>query len=905
MPKHSSPHSPLAPCSLPLSCATYSRMKPCRVLICSLLLTIPVWLLFSWPLPKHFAGGIPSAAENREKDGVRYMIQGDHLQLLYHFWLAQDMISGKTPFFYNVYEFNQGDDEACYAPGSYYAPFSLPFAAISLSFGRAAGWNATQFIALWFTVFFTWLLARRYSDSDLFSAAAATASILLPFRWVALFGGSPTGFAMVFVPVTLLGLDLAIRTDTIKGGFLAGTALLMACFSDSHTFYFLMLVTPAWCVVAFVRRDIFEWRNLHNYVRLAVSLSPTAILGLAGFLYRALRSRRLAHTAMAGGRRVSEVALNSPAWQGLWSFDDLGHTNHIFLGYTLTILIALGGLLSLLMSSRKEGTTGLRRRFAFLLIFLGLLGIISLAMGTCGPMEGKALHLCRKYLPKYTMIRQSTKVYALLPPLLAVALAVAMNTMRNAASPRNRGTATALVLLVCACSVVEFKSHVHATVSLIAKEQSAYEAVAESGDKPHALVIPLWPGDSAWTALYQHYASLYRIRMVNGYSPVVKRKYRTEVFDRFGSCNKGTITREQLQELQSMGINHIILHEDAFPEKVSPFPVGFTLKNLLNHPRLQLLKQSGPVWAFRITAEPRDVQPVAADWNVFFPARRYEFEWSKGEHSVTKTKEGVSGKGFLSLAEPGEAVVTKGTHTCPAPGLKWLLRAGGKGVLTVNHVFDGVPSKSSTLPLGAAEWQWYELPLPGLTNYAQAAVALTFLNGEQVDLDSAMLTAGKWRVPSPGESLVLPAALFFHAGSTILKNSSVLLRPMRDHAAFTWQDAESLAKPGGDKGAVFYGPRLPLPPGAYRVELEFDSPAEQGTTLGGFYAKQGRDILGFECVKAGVGAWIDITIPHELPLSVKFLYSGKADITLESVVFLRRQTGEPTEGNEINENAAN
>ncbi len=37
--------------------------------------------------------------------------------------------------------------------------------------------------------------------------------------------------------------------------------------------------------------------------------------------------------------------------------------------------------------------------------------------------------------------------------------------------------------------------------------------------KPHIMVIPLWPGDSAFSSIYQHYVSIYNIRMINGYCP--------------------------------------------------------------------------------------------------------------------------------------------------------------------------------------------------------------------------------------------------------------------------------------------------------------------------------------------------------------------------------------------------
>ena len=88
--------------------------------------------------------------------------------------------------------------------------------------------------------------------------------------------------------------------------------------------------------------------------------------------------------------------------------------------------------------------------------------------------------------------------------------------------------------------------------------------------------------------------------MVDGYNPFIGKDYFENVFRRFESVNQGVISDEQLAKLNEMGVHWVLFHENLFPEKVSPFPAAATLKNLLTHPRLQLLAQDGPVWAFRI-----------------------------------------------------------------------------------------------------------------------------------------------------------------------------------------------------------------------------------------------------------------------------------------------------------------
>ena len=77
------------------------RMGP---LAGALLITLVAWLAMSWPLPKHLGDCIPAAAENGGTNPVRTMMAGDHLQLLYYFNLFGDMLQGRAPPGYNVFE---------------------------------------------------------------------------------------------------------------------------------------------------------------------------------------------------------------------------------------------------------------------------------------------------------------------------------------------------------------------------------------------------------------------------------------------------------------------------------------------------------------------------------------------------------------------------------------------------------------------------------------------------------------------------------------------------------------------------------------------------------------------------------------------------------------------------------
>ena len=133
---------PPPPC--PTLCRVNLRAFPTRFgFACLLLLAgLLLWAATAWPLPRVFSQAIPHTNLNPEPQTVRPIASGDHLQLLYHFWLGLDALSGHSPAGHNVYEFNLGDDSARLQPDLYYLPFSLVYAAVAPAAGHAAGWNA-------------------------------------------------------------------------------------------------------------------------------------------------------------------------------------------------------------------------------------------------------------------------------------------------------------------------------------------------------------------------------------------------------------------------------------------------------------------------------------------------------------------------------------------------------------------------------------------------------------------------------------------------------------------------------------------------------------------------------------------------------------------------------------------
>ena len=624
----------------------------------TLAVTLAIWLLFTWPLPAHVASAVPAGARHAPTE-LQPMTPGDHLQFMYYCWLAGDWLTGQTPFFYNLYEFNTGDERACFHPDTYYIPFSLVYNLAAAAGGRAFGWNLAGFVSLWLTYVFTLLLTRRYTAGEWIAWLAAVIGILVPYRWVNLFGGSPAGFAMMWTPVVLLGIDIAIRDGRFAGGVLAGIGIIGAAWGDQHVYFFSGLAAMGWCFVAFSARETQPWFAWRHIGRCALVLLPFLFALAFALKFPKLMKLLTVHVTgqppvdfAVGPRHWREVLNYSPEWTGFWGRSPLGISEQIYLGYTIFAVLVAGWFALLVRVLRGERGQW-HRWLALSLLGVGTLGVMYLALGYRAPHDAHWFDLARRLVPKYNMIRQPAKILCLLPTLFAVGAALSLGTA--CAALRRRRWQIGLPLLVVALLVGEYCGRTYPVLTRLDNTQLAYAAVAASarelGQPPHALVITLWPGDSHYASIYQHYASLYRVRMVDGYNPFIGKDYFENVFRRFESVNQGVISDEQLAKLNEMGVHWVLFHENLFPEKVSPFPAAATLKNLLTHPRLQLLAQDGPVWAFRIldTAQPH--AEVAADWNLFFPARQWEVERCQlSSSAAVQADADASGRAYAALA---------------------------------------------------------------------------------------------------------------------------------------------------------------------------------------------------------------------------------------------------------------
>jgi hypothetical protein len=758
-----------------------------------LCLGLAAWTLATWPLPRRFAEAIPiRPAHAPSEQALLPFTPADAAQLLFHFWLGGETLSGRIPPMTNPYEFNVSGGNGDAAGDLHYLPFSLVANAVSPLAGPAAGYNAAALASYLLAVFFLALLARAVSKNNAAALAAALVAATLPASFIPLLHGSPTGFALAFPPAIAWGLVQAVSTGKRRYAVAAGAACCAAYLADLHVFYFVSLALPLFFLLALALAS-----PLPSFRGLFRSLLPFAAC-FAGTLVLAffLSARSLARTSLAAGRSLTEASAFSLLPDG---FFDPAAASPLFLGSALVALLALAAAFSLLFR-RRYAPDAPRVPWAAVLLAAAAVALLAmLALGAHGPKDGLVLRAARKLVPKFTMLRQTAKGLCLLPTLMAVTLAALLSPLfakkeksekpatraRGAVLPLTRLLAAVLVLCAAGGNLLVLSP----VLSRIPSASPVYAAVAAdtpAGETPRALALPLWPGESHFSSAYEMGSMLSRVRLVNGYAPAPPAGYADDVFRRFEALNQGRATDEDLDTLLALGVKHLILHAETFPAKVSPWPPAATLRALRANPRLEPFADDGRTFAFRILETP-DAEAAAAreNWpgDFFFPF----LHW--------KLAPDADGVARLPLRAP----------VAEAPDLRFLVYDPDGGTALVAG--EGVEFEPTAPVEGLPGW--CEGPCRDPAHGAK-------LVGATAQTKEAFLAAGELPKPGPDGAYHFAPAMLWHAGKIVPGKPEVTFTPEENPA-----------------GQALFGPHFPLPAGTYEATLRYEFlPTEKPEKIG-------------------------------------------------------------------------
>lgn len=890
-----------------------------------------VGALFTWPLARHLGTALPFAAvppDGRETAG---QIQGDYLQFYYYLWLVRDRVLAGASFLRDPYQFAV-DGPRVNLPNTF-LPFALLYLPLSLPDPRL-GYNLLVLLSFPLAGLSATLLAHRYGVARGAALVAGLVFACGPYRVGALLGGHPSGLAYFLVPLTLWGLEGALA-GSAAGGVWAAAALASMAVVEPHFFYFASLglplyllarvglagwtraalwpgprgaamalalaVFPAWGVLAALRRQGWQppgsvrlaiaaavalgalgaWQCAGGLVQAwrargpgRIPLGPLAFVAAgagvgAGFLLL-LRSLLLTRSVSGTGRTLHEVLLFSPLPADLLARVNPSAGRTIYPG-----VIALGLAL--------VGTGALARRppeprRRILLAFgpiLALAMVLSLGPRLAVlPLFEVAFHL----VPTWNFIRQPAKFQVLVGLALSVLAAVGVEAIT-----RHRRAATRAVLVVALALLVAVEYHPWRPTGLAFPPTSGRGLDVIRALGPRALYLPLWPGDSAFSALYLYATTLTRVPMLNGYSVWVDRSYVTDVYRPLEAINLGVLGDAEAATLARYRVRQVVLDRDAFPLKVSPFGPAFTRAGLRASPFLEPVEtpgQEGPLWVFRVRDHPlaRAGPPPRSSLGVYWEAESLARETGR----ITDDPGASNGRTVLARAGRDVAgfVVFGPFRLLPAGPFRAVFRlrgegttvelqvtaAGGRRVLGARtaHFGDGRAFEEIPVPfaLDAAAPVEYRVRWDGTGWVAVDAVAIAFAD-----------------VPDP--------ALGFE-----VEDLAHELAERRDpEAQGGWAGYADPRETPRDQ--VLRGPLRRYPAGSYRlwVRLKLDRPTPGPFAWCGAQAasagpmRGGRELSGAEVPEAG--RYVELAVPFALPeatvIEFPCLYRGGVGVWFDAL----------------------
>jgi hypothetical protein len=633
----------------------------------------------SWPLALNWTDGLVRAS-------------GDTLQLYYQLWLLREGLLGSAPLFHDPYQFRV--DGAQWNLPLSFLPLALPFVLLGVA-GPQAGFNLLVLVSFPLAGLAAFALVRHHTGHALAAVVAGAAFALVPARLGPLFGGQPAGFAVVLVPLVLWGADVAVTRGRLAGGVGGGIAYLALAMLEPHYTYL-----AGGLLLAYVPLRWFTASPSPGRRRALTVLAALALLG-AGWLLL-LRQMLLIGSVAEAGRSLAEVRLFSPGPAALGVPATYG-------GLVLALLALIGLVLP-----------GFRHAWSLRVFYAGVLAAgLLLYVGPTVPHVPvyQALH---RWLPLFGLIRNPEKFRILVSLAAAVLAGFGVQAVSTRLAPPVRPLVGVGLVVAVIAGVVPW----HAIAVTQLPDSPVYPLLRAKARR--ILYLPIWSGDNAASALYLYHVTRTGVPILNGYSPLVPRRYVAEVFKPLQPLNVGDLGPAEHALLRQLGVTHVVLDRGVFPPPVSPFPSGFTRERLRASPGLALEQAVDPLWAFRVTDEappapPRRTSPVG----LFHEAETLP------RHTGTVVEDADASGQRVAAVGPGAAAgfLAFGPYQLlPAGAYRATFRVRGSG-LTVEITADQGRHVLAQQPLPPLS-QWEAVPLRFVVDRAQPVEYRVHWSGE-------------------------------------------------------------------------------------------------------------------------------------------------------------------------------
>lgn len=594
-------------------------------------------------------------------------------------------------------------------------------------------------------------------------------------------------------------------------------------------------------------------------------LWPMAICLVAAVAFLLhMKSTLMAGSIVDKGRSIREVLLFSPRPSDLFHTQGVHSEQMIYMGAVFMILALLG--VAWLVLRRRDGDSVAAR--ASLGAGLGLLALL-LALGPT-VKELPLYDLLYKYLPFFKYPRVPGRLIMVAAPLLGLAAGWALMRVCGMLRTGPMGK-TAFGLATCALlalSVWPPQAPGMCPLSPPGKVEAAIvkDMPTGPGAGKRLLGLPIWPGDSHQSSIYEMLITRTRAVMVNGYAPYVPHAYLEQVFEPLYPLDFGQVTPQARQTLVRLNVGGIVFYDDdqVYTRKVSPYPPALARRRLEASGLLKPLSQEGSAFFYGLTGADRQndtdglVSPVVSLWEANWLGRDTgtliddinasgwgllfregpdplgplgpRMAWAKGNVAVARA--GEDKPGFLSHGPhknfpPGKYVARFRLKRGPGgePGRLEIATGGGKTVLASREL------PPEALP---ADGRWHDVGVPFEIGSMAPLEFRTWFSG-QADLAlDVVLVAFAQAHPWRG---VYPAWRLWRQTGDLVADSQ---------APGGWAVQ---ARPGWTPPLyLMHGPQQTYHPGRYRAEFivrAADEPGPEGPAcLLAVATDLGRRVLG-------------------------------------------------------------
>jgi hypothetical protein len=480
----------------------------------------------TWPA----IGSFGSAFIASGGDGYGEPPAGDHLQAVYRLWLVGHQLANGAAPWEDPYSFQPFAEPQTVLAGW---PFGLLYWPLGALFGPVVAWNLLLLGTIVAAGLLTYLWLRALDLGPWAAAIGGLAFAVAPYRLDQSASGHLLGWAALFLPLALLGIERARMASTARRahGWGALTAAALASIPLSGQLHLALGAVPFVLAYALVRRR-----------RIPLLWTAAGALAAAG-VGLVVRYTLIAGSAEDQGRSLAEVRKFQAEWADLFNrWHRPGSEEFVYFGW-LTPVLAVVGVVVLWRSRR------------WLAVLLGLAAVVPilLALGTNLPTYSALWHA----FPPLRFPRVPERFMPIADLALAALLAFAVAELVRRVGRRGMAVAAGLLVLVALDLGAQPVSATAAD-----PDNAAYGALSGPG---RILDLPLFDPGIHYGSVYDYYELQEPRERPQGYNTLAPRSAYSFAFT-YNRIGCGVWESGDEETLERFGVQSILLHRGVYEQ---------------------------------------------------------------------------------------------------------------------------------------------------------------------------------------------------------------------------------------------------------------------------------------------------------------------------------------------------